>query len=452
MSGFSKTVIINAAFILETERGRKMAEQTKKDLRQLMMYQIFVRNYSEEGTFAMVEKDLDRICSLGTDIVYFLPIHPIGKKNRKGTLGSPYAIRDYRAVNPEYGTLEDFRSLVDGIHARGMQCIIDVVYNHTAPDSVLAAEHPEWFYHKEDGSFGNRVGEWTDIIDLDYAHPQLWDYQIETLKYWAGIVDGFRCDVAPLVPVAFWERARREVETVRPGCLWLAESIDADFLRELRSRGLTAHSDGEIFRAFDVSYDYDIYQDLAAYLRGEIPLSAYLEAINRQEWIYPDNYVKLRFLENHDQMRAHFLIPDEKALRNMTAFSFFQKGMAFVYAGQEYGAVHLPSLFDRDPVLLAADAGKDLSPLIRHLSALKKARIFADSTYCAAEGGRDICVACHTHEGQTALGIFSFRGESGLVRVPIPDGWYQNKLDGQMTEVFHGQVQCCGEPIWIQIE
>ena len=132
------------------------------------MYQIFVRNYSREGTFKEVEKDLDRIRSLGTDIVYFLPIHPTGEVKRKGTLGSPYAVKDYRAINPEYGTIDDFRELVAAIHDRGMKCIIDIVYNHTSPDSVLASEHPDWFYHKEDGTFGNRVGDWTDIIDLDY--------------------------------------------------------------------------------------------------------------------------------------------------------------------------------------------------------------------------------------------------------------------------------------------
>ena len=200
-----------------------MAESTPLTLRSSVMYQIFVRNFSPEGTFAAVRGRLDEIRELGTDIVWLMPIHPIGEAQRKGTLGSPYAIRDYRAVNPEFGTLEDFKALVDDIHAHGMKCIIDVVYNHTSPDSVLRYEHPEWFYHREDGSFGNRVGDWSDIIDLDYANEGLWDYQIGTLKMWAEIVDGFRCDVAPLIPIAFWQRARAEVEQVRPGCIWLSE-------------------------------------------------------------------------------------------------------------------------------------------------------------------------------------------------------------------------------------
>jgi glycosidase len=173
-----------------------MATDTGLSLRNQVMYCVFVRQYSKEGTFRKVTEDIPRIRSLGTDIVWLMPIHPIGIEGRKGSLGSPYAISDYRAVNPEYGTMEDFRELVDAIHAHGMKCIIDVVYKHTSPDSVLLKTHPEWFYHRADGTPGNRIGDWTDIVDLDYSKKGLWEYQIETLRNWARIVDGFRCDVA----------------------------------------------------------------------------------------------------------------------------------------------------------------------------------------------------------------------------------------------------------------
>ncbi|WP_408071895.1 alpha-amylase family glycosyl hydrolase [Butyrivibrio sp. JL13D10] len=426
-----------------------MADNTSKNLRNLMMYQIFVRNYSEDGNFAAVQADLDRIKALGTDIVYLMPIHPIGTKNRKGSLGSPYAISDYRAVNPEFGTLEDFKNLVNAIHEKGMKCIIDVVYNHTSPDSVLSKEHPEWFYHKEDGSFGNRVGDWSDIIDLDYSNEGLWDYQIETLKYWAEMVDGFRCDVAPMVPVAFWDRARKEVATVRPDCIWLAESIEYSFITHLRGRGITAHSDAEIFHAFDVSYDYDVYPDLAAYCKGEKSLDAYLGGVNRQEVIYPDNYVKLHFLENHDQTRAHFLIPDERELRNYTAFMFFQKGMPFVYAGQEFGASHLPSLFDKDTIALKPEGGIDMSGLIKSLSDIKKNDIFTDGIFECSRTMNDTVVATITKGDRKAVGIFALAAATSNVRVPLEDGIYRNLIDGKDIEVFRGGVQCYGEPIII---
>ena len=147
-----------------------MAFDTDKGHRNQVMYSVFVRNYSPEGTFEGVRKDLQRIRDLGVDIIWLMPIHPLGEKARKGSLGSPYAIKNYREVNPEFGTLEDFKALVDDIHALGMKCIIDVVYNHTSPDSWLSQNHPQWFYHKPDGSFSNRVGDLTDIIDLDYSN------------------------------------------------------------------------------------------------------------------------------------------------------------------------------------------------------------------------------------------------------------------------------------------
>ena len=199
-----------------------MAVDTPLSLRSQVIYSVFVRNHTPEGTFRAVIPDLPRIRALGTDIVWLLPIHPIGEKARKGTLGSPYANRDYRSVNPEYGTREDFLALADAVHAQGMKLMIDVVYNHTSPDSVLWETHPEFFYKKPDGQPGNHVGDWTDIIDLDYSVPALWDYQIETLKSWARIVDGFRCDVASFVPVEFWLRARREIAAFKPDFLWLA--------------------------------------------------------------------------------------------------------------------------------------------------------------------------------------------------------------------------------------
>ena len=161
-----------------------MSLETNPALRRSVIYELYVRSHTPQGTFRAVEPDLPRIRALGTDILWLMPIHPIGEANRKGSMGCPYANRDYRTVNPEYGTLEDFLHLVDAIHENGMKCIIDVVYNHTSPDATLVALHPEYYYRKPDGSRGNKVGDWTDVVDLDYAVPGLWDYQIESLCYW----------------------------------------------------------------------------------------------------------------------------------------------------------------------------------------------------------------------------------------------------------------------------
>ncbi|MBR1691702.1 MAG: alpha-amylase [Lachnospiraceae bacterium] len=459
-----------------------MAKTTCKAMRNLVIYSVYVRNYSEEGTFEAVRKDLDRIHDLGTDIIWLMPIHPIGEKNRKGTLGSPYAIRNYREINPEFGTLEDFQRLVDAIHDKGMKCIIDVVYNHTSPDSWLAANHPEWFYHKPDGSFGNKVGDWSDIIDLDYGQKELWDYQIETLKMWAGYVDGFRCDVASMVPLDFWLSAREEVEKVRPGCIWLAESIENGFICMNRARGMVSCSDSEIFQAFDMSYEYDINEWYRGYLTGRSSLSEYAAHINLQESIYPDNYVKLRFLENHDQPRAHFLIPDERALENWTAFVYFQKGATLIYAGQEKGCVKVPALFDKDPVDWNGSGKQsksaELSGLMAKMAQIKKASVFADSSYRVQPLARDLLAAVHTRNGEkegtaaqaannlndcrTILGIFSMRAESSAVHLEdirtadfrclnelFPDGVYENLIDGSSVYVLMGQIVCDGKPVII---
>ena len=433
------------------KRSRLMAKSTSKSHRNQVMYQIYVRNFSEEGTFRAVIPSLNRIKDLGVDIIWFAPIHPIGKKARKGKLGSPYAISDYRAVNPEYGTMDDFKETVAAIHAAGMKCMIDVVYNHTSPDSVLSMEHPEWFFHKSDGSFGNRVGDWSDIIDLDYSNKGLWDYQIDTLKMWAEIVDGFRCDVAPLVPIDFWKKARTEVEKVHPGAIWLSESIDPQFIMNMRELGLVAHSDCEMYDAFDILYDYDIYGQLTGYASGTRTLHDYSDAINRQEYIYPDNYIKLRFLENHDQPRARFLFPNEKVLRNATAFLYFQKGMTLIYAGQEYGISHLPDLFNKDSVEWESAEKIDLTHLMKKLYEIKQDSLFADSTYRTKTYDENVIKAIHSRNGKKMIGMFSFKGEPGIIPINVADGRYKNLIDGSTIEVMHGYVSLPGDPVIIRV-
>lgn len=427
-----------------------MAKRTQKVLRNKVMYSIYVRNHSEEGTFKAVEKDLDRIKQLGVDIIWFMPIHPIGVKARKGKLGSPYANEDFRKINPEYGTMEDFKDLVNAIHDKGMQCIIDVVYNHTSPDSWLVDNHPEYFFKKTDGSMGNRVGDWSDIVDLDYNHPGLWDYQIESLKMWAEIVDGFRCDVAPLVPLDFWLRAREEVDKVRPDCLWLSESVEPEFILFLRSQGMISLSDSEIFQAFDVSYDYDIHNYFKGYLTGDNKLSCYAEKVNMQEYIYPENYVKLRYLENHDQPRAKELIPNDNDLLNWTAFLYFQKGMTLIYAGQETENDVRPDLFNKDTVNW--NTGKDISSFLSALYPIKKKEIVANGSYLLrAIDEEDILVGEYTWGDQKLIGVFNMKGKSVEVEVNLPDNAYTNLIDGSKVIVKDGKLLSVSKPIIIEV-
>lgn len=415
-----------------------MAIQTETALRNQVLYSVYVRNHTPEGTFQALRGDLQRIRDLGVDIIWLMPIHPIGTKARKGSLGSPYAISDYRAVNPEYGTMEDFKALVADIHGLGMKCIIDVVYNHTSPDSKLVAQHPEWFYHKPDGSFGNHVGDWSDIVDLDYTNRELWDYQIETLKQWATIVDGFRCDVAPMLPMAFWQQARRAVETVRPGCIWLSESIEPGFITYLRGQGLTAHTDEEVFEVFDIAYDYDIWGVFNACVRGEVSLSVYAQAVNEQQVKYPHNYIKLRYLENHDNDRAAHIIPNLDSLRSWTAFMYFQQGMPLLFGGQEAAQPHRPDLFNRDTV--SWDTGIDLTELLKALAAVKK-QLPKDGAYHVEAVEESVLVANYEN---TYFGAFPVKG--GAV-VTLPCGVYENLLTGESLTVTDGRLFVGKNPV-----
>ena len=420
---------------------------TDTAVRQQIIYQIFTRNYPGGGTFAAVEKDLGRIKALGADWIYLLPVQPSGKEGRKGSVGSPYAISDYRVTDPCQGTTEEFISLTRAAHKIGLKVMIDVVYNHTSPDSVLAKTHPEWFFQR-DGKPAGHHPEWSDVVDLDYTQKDLWAYQIETLCQWAKYVDGFRCDVAPLVPLEFWLMAREAVEKVRPGCLWLAESVEPEFIRRNRSKGVHALSDGELYGAFDILYDYDVYHTQLKCMTGEIAPEVYTSLIERQEGIYPENYSKLRCLENHDRLRAAGLLGTGKALLNWTAWMFFLKGTPMLYAGQEFGVKHLPSLFEPDPV--SFETGTDLTPFFKKLIEMKKQPVFKDGAFSVAAAGPkgDVLQAVQEDlEGRRACGFFSLTGEPRAMRVSLKDGFYTDFLSGKACEVRHGMLLTEGEPL-----
>ncbi len=425
-----------------------MAKGTDVSYRNQMMYCVFLRQFSQDGDFIDLEEALDRLEEMGVGIIWLMPIHPIGEEKRKGTLGSPYANRDYRAINPEYGSLVDFLRLIENIHDRGMKCIIDVVYNHTSPDSIMVDAHPEWFHQDKSGKPAPRVADWSDVVDLDYSSESLREYLIATLCDWAKYVDGFRCDVAPLIPLDFWLEAREAVEEVRPGCMWLAESVEPGFIKMLRKEGIEVLSDGELYQAFDMCYDYDIYNDFVGVVTGSTPLSEYLDLLNRQEVMYPGNYIKLRFLENHDRARAVQLIPDERKRRNWLAFSFFERGTMLIYNGQEVSAKHTPSLFEKDTIDWAG--GEDISELIGALAEMKKDPCFAVGAFDAKEIRKDVVAATYTTDKEKIYGVFSLGSEYGSVKIDLPDGEYKNLIDGEMLQVFQGVLETDGEPVVIK--
>ena len=422
-----------------------MADDTSAVLQEQVIYSVYVRAHTEEGTFLSIIPDLDRIRALGADWIWFLPIHPIGEKGKKGSLGCPYANRDYRTTNPVYGSLEEFRFLCDEIHRRGMKVMIDVVYNHTSPDAVLLGEHPDFYYRDAAGKVGNKIGDWADVIDLDYRSRALWDYQIESLRFWASIVDGFRCDVASFVPLDFWRAARRAVAEVNPGCVWLAETVHLSFGNFARREGFTSARDSEAFDAFDIEYQYDVWESFERFLAGKGLLHEWTEQLNFQEALYRENYNKLRFLENHDQPRIASRVADEAARENDTAMLFFLKGTTLLYAGQEYSCTHRPSLFERE---VFPRSGRDISARLARLAAIKKEHAGKETHFTAAADDRHaIAVMERFGPDSHTIGIFSLRAESASVTVDAPDGAYENLIDGGRIVVKNGQVSCGGSPI-----
>lgn len=411
--------------------------------RNLVIYEVFVRQHGPTGTFADVDADLERIAGLGVDIVWFMPLHPIGAIARKGSLGSPYSIADYRAVNPEYGTLEDLRRLIDRIHALGMRVMIDVVYNHTAHDSRLVAEHPTFFHQGPDGRPVTTVPDWSDVIDLRHGDPALTDELISTLEGWVDLgVDGFRCDVASLVPPDFWRAATERIEARRPGVVWLAESVHAGWVGVRRAMGLHAWSDAELYLSgFDLTYDYDIWTMFQAAVRGDQPVARYLELIRLQDCIYPRDFVKLRAVENHDNPRIRWLAPDAGRARAWTAFAAFQPGAFLVYAGQESGLDHTPTLFERDPIDWN---GYPESDRLRRLARLKSEPALLRGGFHLIDDEPAIQAAWLSPEG-SLYGVFAVGpavapGAAARVAVQLPDGAYDDLLSDRTVEVRDGTI------------
>ncbi len=427
-----------------------MARNTPKSYNNLVIYEVYVRNHGPHGTFADVEADLERIRSMGVDVVWFMPIHPIGQLNKKGSLGCPYSISDYREVNPEYGTRADFARLIEKAHHLGMKVMIDVVYNHTAHDSILVKEHPEFFHQDENGNPITTVPDWSDVIDLKHPNRELADYLIETLKGWAFFgVDGFRCDVASLLPRKFWVRARREVAKVKKDVIWLAESVHAGFVEFRRAVNLHAISDSEVYAGFDLTYVYDIWPLFQAAVTGKLPPARYLEAVRFQNAIYPANFVKMRYVENHDNARILYMAPTREQALAWTAFEAFNRGAFLIYGGQESAATHTPSLFDIDKVQWGS---YELQDFLTKLAKLKKDPAMQDGNFSILEAAPAVQAAWmnfkpNPEDSQMPVkvdgglyGIFNVEHKSGSVATRLPDGTYADLLNGGTVEIKGGQA------------
>ncbi|MCK7486938.1 MAG: alpha-amylase family glycosyl hydrolase [Bacillus subtilis] len=357
---------------------------------------------------------------------------PSASRIAKERWDSPYSIQDYRAISPDLGDFQSFAQLIEATHRRGMKLMMDVVFNHTSRDSKLLKEHPEWLYKNASGAFANRVGEWWDVTDFDYTRDRgLWVELADTLKMYAAMgVDGFRCDVASLVPLEFWKYARKIVRKAKKNVIWLSESIHGGFLKYIRDSGFSAWSEAEIYQAFDLSYDYDVHPYYEAYLQGKRPLRDYLEALRRQEETYPANYVKLKNVENHDVERLAKLVCDNpKKIRNWLALSFFQKAAVMLYAGTEFQSNRRPDLFEKDVFTRVAD----LTPFIQRLTKIKHRPIFSSGIVEIHLPDKDgVAYLTFKNAKEEWHGIFNVGQIDGVIAVSVP-GRHVSKPFGRIS-------------------
>ncbi len=420
----------------------------RSQLRTASMYQVFTRNYSQEGTFKALEDDLGRIAEMGFDYLYLTPIHPIGELNRKGKLGSPYAIKDYYAVDVALGTLDEFDALVKEAHRQGLKVVLDIVINHTSRDHDFTKTHPEYYYQKDDHSFFNRFEEWSDIYDLNYTSPMLQKEMIDMLCYWAQRgIDGFRCDVASLVPVSFWRDAKQAVSAINPEMLWLAESSHGEFIAKMRARGYEVASDAELFEVFECCYNYDSHDILVETLRRNLSLTEYQKRLRQQEWQYRADYIKLNAIENHDQERVMHWTRDVLRSNQWLAFSWFLKGMAFAYAGQEFYETNHPSLFDKDP---NQKMGNEINSgqLIKRLNQIKKMDFNREhSDYQVHVTEREYFRVEYFTPEKRVIGIFNVRLLADTIDIGVKDGIYTNLIDGLTFEVREGKIALSEVPL-----
>lgn len=337
-------------------KNKKPPEWSKN----ISLYEVNLRQFSNSGTFAEFETHLPRLKELGVGILWFMPIQPIGVRNRKGSLGSYYSIKNYTEVDPAYGTLEEFKQLVQKIHDLGMYVILDWVANHTAWDSNLTVEHPGFYTKDQSGNFTPPFPEWADVIDLNYDNEDLITYMADAMKFWITEtnIDGFRCDMAHLVSTYVWETIRPELNKVKD-VLMLAESENRDLLE----------------KAFDMEYNWKLFHILNDVAKGNKNV-ADIDNLLQQEVIdFPEHSYQLFFTSNHDENSWNGSAIERigVGLEPISIFTFTVHGMPLIYSGQEAGNWKRISFFDKDLIEWKEDKMYRFYSLLNNLKRRNKA-------------------------------------------------------------------------------
>ncbi len=303
-----------------------------------VVYEMNVRQQSREGNFAAAEKRLPFLKELGVDIIWLMPIHPIGVKERKGTLGSYYAIRDYRAINPEFGTMEDFERFLKSAHKLNLKVIMDCVANHTSPDAAWVTEKPAEWYHRDSTGKPIVQYDWTDISKLNYDCREVREAMIDQLEFWtAKGVDGFRCDAAAEMPDEFWQEAIRAIKALNPEAYMLAEGEGTHF-----------HRDG-----FDATYAWELHHLMNDIAQGEKTVDSLRTLLAKSAGEYPETAFRLMFTSNHDENSwagTEFERMGDAAACMASLTYLLPQGQPLIYTGQEVGFNRRLQFFEKDSI------------------------------------------------------------------------------------------------------
>ena len=363
LAGLVLSILAQGVSVAAQQTARDVSKESARSsrdwVRDGVVYEIFPRAFSAQGNFNGITARLDDLKGLGIDILWLMPIHPIGQEKKKGGIGSPYAVRDYYGINPDYGTKEDFKRLIDEAHRRGMKVIIDIVANHTSWDSVMM-KTPDFYEHDAQGRI-TYPHDWSDVAELNYKNPQLRQYMTDMLKYWVREfdLDGFRCDVAEEVPTDFWENARAELDKIKPDLVMLAEGHKAELL----------------LKAFDFDYSWPLHSALTNVLQGRASAAELHSAWDKEFREWPRGSLHLRFSDNHDERRAIARFGEPGALA-ASALMFTLDGVPLLYNGQEVGDTTesgAPALFERLPIFWPiAERRPEFPRFYKQLMALRR--------------------------------------------------------------------------------
>jgi alpha-amylase len=307
-----------------------------QSLENAVIYEANIRQYSKEGTFNAFAKDLPEIKKLGVKILWLMPIYPIGVENRKEGLGSYYSVKDYRAINPEFGTFDDFRELVKTAHDNGMYVILDWVPNHSAWDNPMVKDHPEYYAKDANGKMIAPF-DWTDVVKFDYSNPAMRKMMIENMSYWLEKenIDGFRCDVAMEVPKDFWEECSTALDKIKPNFM-LMEAEQTNLME----------------KAFDMQYNWEFHHLMNDIAKGKKTLADWELALEKRQAKYQIDDIDMNFTSNHDENSWNGTEYERlgAAVPAFAALSFTTRGMPLIYNGQEYDFNRRLKFFVKDEI------------------------------------------------------------------------------------------------------